>query len=418
MRKFFKKVILLLPFAIISQANAEDKIRIGIIAPLKGSYTVLGEDAVRGAQTALKEFKNDTTGKQVEFVIEPSNGLDNSAVAAAKRLIDKANVSIIIGPSSSQDGIAIRDYSKTVPEVVFINGISGSPETTRINTSENFFRFNTDNAQWSAGLGHFVFHDKKYKRVAIVAEDYPFNHAQVFGFEREFCPAGGEVASRVWVKSGQNNYDDIIAQLPQDIDAIYLGFNGTNALDFLRRYKASGGKAKPIGSSITADGVLLNASDDAKELLLGMPSASPQVDTWGSSDWQSFISAYRNNFSSNARFEFPSVFATGYYNATTAALTCIAQIPGNVDKEQIAFRDCLSGLTLNAPNGPFSLDENRQAIGNNYVAEIVEQDDGSLIKKLVRIREGVTQTLGLSEEDYAKLGSPNRESAFCQVKNN
>ena len=69
---------------------------------------------------------------------------------------------------SGSEGIAIRDYSKTRPDVTFINGISGAMETTYVTPSENFFRFNIDGAQWSAGLGEYVFNEKDYKYVATI----------------------------------------------------------------------------------------------------------------------------------------------------------------------------------------------------------------------------------------------------------
>ena len=66
-------------------------------------------------------------------------------------------------------------------------------ETTFVTPSENFFRFNMDGAQWSAGLGEYVFKEKGYKTVATIGEDYSFIYTQVFGFALEFCGAGGQI---------------------------------------------------------------------------------------------------------------------------------------------------------------------------------------------------------------------------------
>ena len=59
----------------------------------------------------------------------------------------------MVGPLSGGEGIAVKDYAKTQPNVTFINGGSGAQATTLVNPSENFFRFNTEGAQWMAGLG-------------------------------------------------------------------------------------------------------------------------------------------------------------------------------------------------------------------------------------------------------------------------
>lgn len=395
------------------QAAAEEPIKIGVLATLKGTYTVLGEDTVRGAKTALKQHGKNIAGKSVELVIEPVDTTPQSAIAAANKLLAKG-VDIIVGPLSSEQGKAIRDFSKTKLEATFLNGISGAVETTYVNPSENFFRFNTDNAQWSAGLGDYVFNQKNYKKIAVVADDYAFNYAQLFGFESEYCAAGGEVSKRHWVALGTQDYKDAIANIEPDVEAIYLGLSGSDAIRFAKQYKASGGTAKFIGSSITIDGALLNAPKEVKNLFVGMASSGPQADTWGDKKWQDYVKAYKDFFSPDQRFLGPSILATGYYNATSAALMCLQKIDGDLSSGHGKFRQCLSNIVLDAPNGPVKLDENRQAIANNYISEIVEQADGSLVKKLVGIRENVNQTHGLSKKAFEALGLPGRGQNVCE----
>ena len=62
----------------------------------------------------------------------------------------------------------MRDYAKTIPDKTVINGISGALETTWVDPSPNFFRFNLDGAQWGTGLGSYVVNKKGWKRVATV----------------------------------------------------------------------------------------------------------------------------------------------------------------------------------------------------------------------------------------------------------
>jgi len=291
-------------------------------------------------------------------------------------------VSIIIGPLSSDQGNAVKEFSKTKAQATFINGISGAVETTYVSPSENFYRFNSDNAQWSAGLGDYVFNQKAYKKIAIVADDYAFNYAQLFGFETEYCAAGGEVTKRHWLALGMKDYTDEIAKIDPDADAIYLGLSGSDAMRFAKQYKASGGTAKFIGSSITVDGALLNASEDIKASFIGMPSSGPQADTWGDEKWQNYVKAYKNSFPPEQRFLGPSILATGYYNATSSALMCLQKTNGDLSDGHSKFRQCLSSIVLDAPNGSVKLDENRQAIANNYVSEIVERLASARAKNL------------------------------------
>ena len=393
---------------------AADPVKVGVLATLEGTYTALGEDGVRGLKTALSEIKNQFGGREVELFIGPTDASPDSAVRAARKVVEQDGVDIVIGPLSGSEGIAIRDYSKTQPGVTFLNGISGAQETTYVEPSDNFFRFNMDGAQWSAGLGDYIYNEKGYRTIATVGEDYSFIYTQVFGLVTEFCGAGGEVTERLWVPLGTKDFGSIIAALPDDVDAIYLGLGGGDAVNFLNQYQQAGGDAELIGGTIMVDGTVLNSKGTAKEALIGTPSAGPQADTWDDPKWQAYVKSYQDTFEPEDRFPSPSLLATGYYNATHAVAQCMDETGGDLSDGHAGLRSCLSSLELAAPNGTITLDENRQAIGTNFVSEVVELDDGTLATKLVSMKEGVNQTLGISADAFAQIGLPSRESPVCK----
>ena len=391
-----------------------EPLKVGVLATLEGTYTALGEDGLRGMRTALAEADNLAGERKVELIIQSTDTSPDSALRGARKLVEQDGVDLVIGPLSGSEGIAIRDYSKTQPGVTFINGISGAMETTYVTPSENFFRFNMDGSQWSVGLGDYVYNEKGYKTVATVGEDYSFVYTQVFGFVTEFCAAGGEVTERLWVPLGTKDFGSIIAALPDDVDAIYLGLGGGDAVNFLNQYQQAGGEANLIGGTIMVDGTVLSSEGAAKEALIGVPSSGPQADTWDDPDWQAFIKSYQDTFAPEDRFPSPSLLATGYYNATNAMLQCVAAVDGDLSDGQAGFRDCLTNLSLDAPNGTITLDENRQAIGTNFVSEVVEQEDGTLATKMVAVVENVNQTLGIDSTGFAEIGLPSRDNPVCQ----
>ena len=395
-------------------AQAADSVKVGVLATLEGTYTVLGEDGVRGLKTALATLGDKAGGREIELIIQSTDASPDSAVRGARKLVEQDKVDIVIGPLSGSEGIAIRDYSKTQSQVTFINGVSGAQETTYVKPSDNFFRFNMDGAQWSAGLGDYVFNEKGYETVATVGEDYSFIYTQVFGFATEFCQAGGEITERLWVPLGTKDFGSIIAQLPDDVDAIYLGLGGGDAVNFLNQYQQAGGDANLIGGSIMVDGTVLSSKGDAKKALIGVPSSGPQADTWDDPKWQAYVKKYQDTFEPEDRFPSPSLLGTGYYNATTAMVQCMDEVKGDLSDGHKAFRGCLASLELDAPNGKITLGENRQAIGTNFVTEVVELDDGTLANKLVKIVPNVNQTLGIDSAAFAKIGLPARETPVCK----
>jgi ABC-type branched-subunit amino acid transport system substrate-binding protein len=400
--------------ALAASADAADKLRIGVTATLEGTYTVLGEDGMRGFEVALRKWGKKAGGKDLEIIVASTDATPDSAVRAVRKLVEQDKVDLVISPLSGSEGIAIRDYAHSQPQMTFMNAASGAQETTFVNPAPNFFRVNMDGAQWQAGLGSYVYKDKGYRKIATVGEDYSFVYTQVFGLVLEFCAAGGQVVDRQWVPLGTKDFASIIAALPDDVDAIYLGLGGADAVNFLNQYAQAGGNAKIIGGSIMVDQTVLSSKGRAKELLLGAVAASGQADTWDDPRWQAFVKAYQDAFPPDKRFASPSLLATNYYNSAAAVFTALDQIKGDLSDGHKKYREALQKLVLDAPNGKITLDKNRQAIGTNFVTEVVQDKDGNLVSKVVKVVENVNQTLGYPEDVFRKIGAPGRTVPECR----
>ena len=275
-------------------AHADDnKIKIGVTATLEGTYTILGVDGIAGLNAAEKKYGAKVGGKDLEFIIASTDATPDSAVRAVRKLIEQDHVQILLSPLSGDEGIAVKNFSRTHPELTFINAASGAQETTFPDPSPNFFRWNMDGAQWQVGLGDYAYNQKGYRKIATVGEDYSFVYTQVMGLVLDFCRFGGQVTSRQWVPLGTKDFASTIAALPDDVDAIYLGLGGADAVNFLNQYQQAGGKAHLLGGSIMVDQTVLSAKGDAKKAMIGTIAASGMADTWEDPRWQAFIKLYQ-----------------------------------------------------------------------------------------------------------------------------
>ena len=399
-------------------AQAQDKIKIGVLATLEGALTTLGEDAIRGMEIAMKQAGSKAGGKTIEVVTFPTNASPDSAIRGARKLVEQDKVDILVGPVSGSEGIAIRDYSKTQPQVTFLNGSSGALETTYVTPSPNFYRFNMDGSQWLSGLGSYIYNEKKWRKIVTLAEDYSFPYTQIFGFALEYCQLGGQIVERMWVPLGTKDFGSIIAKLPDDVDAIYLGLGGGDAVNFFNQYSQAGGKAKLIGGSILVDQTVLSSKGAAKRIAIGIPSAGPQADVWDNPKWQAWVKLYQDAYPPEKRFTSPSLSGTGYYNDFVALFTVLNKINGDLSDGHKKLREGLASLELDAPNGKIKLDSNRQAIGTNFITEVVELPNGDLVNKAVKIIPDVKQTLNFEPAAFAKLGLPSRTNPECKKSYN
>jgi branched-chain amino acid transport system substrate-binding protein len=379
-------------------------VKIGVLATLEGPFAAGGADGMRGAELAIRQRGGVVAGRKIEMVRASSNANPDVAVNAVRKLVEQDKVDLVVGPLSGGEGIAVKDYSKTQPNMTFINGGSGAQATTLQNPSPNFFRFNTEGAQWMVGLGKAAM-DKGYKRVMVIAEDYAFPYSQVQGFMSEFCRLGGKVPVKAWVPLGGKDYSSVIARIPKDVDALLVVLGGADAVNFLNQYEAAGGDKPMMGGSITVSQDVLNYRGKRRDSLVGTISAGPYADSFDGADWKAFVADYQKNYPVSAGgYPSPSLFALVYYTNMKATLDALEQVKGDLSGGQAKYREALSKLELKMPTGTVKLDSNRQAIGTTFVTEVVKDSKGDLTTRVLRKVDNVDQMLGMKREEF-QMGS-------------
>jgi branched-chain amino acid transport system substrate-binding protein len=391
-------------------AQQGQPVKIGLLATLEGPFAAGGADGMRGAELAVIQRGGVVAGRKIEVIKASSDAKPDVAVNATRKLVEQDKVEIMVGPLSGGEGIAIKDYSKTQPQVTFINGGSGAQATTLVNPSPNFFRFNTEGGQWMVGLGKAAI-DKGYKKVMIIAEDYAFPYSQVQGFMAEYCRLGGKVPEKAWVPLGGKDYSSVIAKIPKDVDALLVVLGGADAVNFLNQYESAGGDKPMLGGSITVSQDVLNYRGKRRDSLVGTLSAGPYADSYDGAAWKAFVADYQKNFPvSKGGYPSPSLFAYVYYVNMKAALDGLDAVKGDLSGGQAKYREALSKMVLKTPNGDVKLDANRQAIGTTFVTEVVKDSKGDLTTKVSRKVDNVEQTLGIPAAQF-KIGS--RDEPSC-----
>ena len=97
----------------------------------------------------------------------------------------------------------------------------------------------------------------------------------------------------------------------------------------------------------------------------------------------------------------PYILAVAYHNAMEAVLTALERVDGDLSEDQGRFRSALAALELEAPQGHIRLDENRRAVGPNYLHK-VETRKVDFGVTTFRSVPNVEQTFG----GYFKPGAP------------
>ena len=132
-------VLLALCALVPSPATAADTIKIGLMAPLTGSWASEGQEMKRNVEllAAEQNAKGGLLGKQIEVVVEDDGGDPRTASLAAQRLSTKGVVAVI-----GTYGSAVTEASQTILDEAGLIQIANGSTAVRLTEKglKNFLR--------------------------------------------------------------------------------------------------------------------------------------------------------------------------------------------------------------------------------------------------------------------------------------
>src|SRR5215471_7686622 len=79
-------------------AQAQDKLKIGLITTLSGPAAALGNQQRNGLQLALKTLGNKLGGREVELLVQDDELKPDVAVSKVKAFVERDKVDFVVGP--------------------------------------------------------------------------------------------------------------------------------------------------------------------------------------------------------------------------------------------------------------------------------------------------------------------------------
>jgi branched-chain amino acid transport system substrate-binding protein len=177
------------PFVI--PALADEPIKIGMVNPLTGVLSALAQSEADGAKYAEAEINKNggILGRPVQLLVEDSANDVGTGVQKTQKLIDRDQVSVIIGDVNS--GIAYAMSQVTNEKKVFhIVGGGHTDPITGTNCKWNVFRVcNTTSMDANAVTPELV---KRFgKKWFFITPDYAYGHTLQDAFIKALTKLGG-----------------------------------------------------------------------------------------------------------------------------------------------------------------------------------------------------------------------------------
>lgn len=337
-----------IPGAFLHAAGGKKPIKVGLISPLTGAWTVYGKAHSAGFILAVEEINaaGGVLGRPLEVVLGDSKTEPRIVVEQANRLIRQERVDFLAGTFSSAErnaaGPVVKSANKVLLYPTFYEGQEKEYYPGVCN--KNIFAFGPEPTQqvWP----HLEYMMNKFgKKFFMIGSDYAWPRVTNLVTKRKLLELGGEVVGEVYIPFNTPQYESVLREIrASKADIIFHSLTGSDTVNFRRQLGETGMKKDMV----------LWTVDDEEVVTTGLGpdvSAGDYVSfdyfmTIQNPNNIEFLKRFRKKYGQDALM---NTVGVAMYNAAYMAAMAIEK-KGEVSTE--ALRDGLGDLEFDkAPQG-------------------------------------------------------------------
>jgi branched-chain amino acid transport system substrate-binding protein len=371
-------------------------IKVGLIFPTSGNIAAAGTDMLHGWQLYWKVNGDTVAGRKIQSIHEDTAGDPTTALNKARKLVQQDGVKTLVGPLLASSGYAIADFLKATPDMIGLNPVASSDDLSQRKRVKNFIR--TGGWQSSSPMhpaGDWAY-QHGWRRIATLCQDYAFGYESCGGFINTFTDHGGKVVKKLYAPLGTSDYSSYLAQIPKDVDGVFVTLVGADSPRFIKAWKDLGfkGKVDLLTNETTIEQSTLRGirNDDP----VGLMSFGHYVEGRDAPGTKQFVDAYQKAYG-----ELPSYYSCATYTAAQWYAEALKQLKGDASDPK-KLLDTLNSIKLDdSCFGPMRLDEYGGTIENAYLRKVVKQGS-NLVNVPVKTYSDVGQFWHYSPESFLK----------------
>ncbi len=239
----FSIMIIACMFVIAPSSLAAKVLKIGIVDCYSGPASTYTNDVRDGFKLEVKKINaaGGILGRKIEVFTRDSKFKVDLGLSAAKELIYRENVDIMMGTINSALALAISNLCKK-EKVPFFVTFSKSAKITGAKGHRYVFSI-TENTAIAGKAAAAGLAKKPYKKYWIAGDDYEYGHAIADGVWSNLkkMQPGVELLGQSWWKVGEPDFTPYItAILSAKPDAVIIATGGRDNVPFLKAAKATG----------------------------------------------------------------------------------------------------------------------------------------------------------------------------------
>jgi branched-chain amino acid transport system substrate-binding protein len=351
-------------------AQNDAPVKVGLLSTLSGPGAGLGVDIRDGFQLAVKLSGGKFAGKSVDLIVADDQASPDVGRQTADRLVKRDKVDFMTGIVFSNVMLAVGAptfQSKTF----YISANAGPSQYAGEQCNPYFFSASYQNDNMHEAVGKVVT-DKGFKKVALIAPNYPAGKDAIAGFKRFFK---GEVASETYTALNQLDYGTELSKLrATKPDAVYIFLPGGMGINFIKQFVGAG-LSKDItlfGPGFSGDEDVIKAVGDP---MLGMFNTSQWGHDMDNAANKKFVAEFEKAYG-----RLPTLYAAQGFDAARLIEAAVRDSKGKLD-DKAAVRKALEAAKFDSVRGAFKFNSNHFPIQDYYLRVITKDAKGRVTNR-------------------------------------
>ena len=355
----------LLAAALVSgAANAQDTIKIGVIAAFSGQFADTAAQIENGIKLYMKQKGDKVAGKKIEIIRKDTGGPNpDVAKRLAQELVVRDKVDILAGFTLTPEALGAADVATEVKKLMMVMNAATSVITEK---SPYIVRSSLTLPQISVTAGNWLATKGGAKKAYTMVSDFgPGIDAETW-FQKGFKDAGGEILGSVRMPIANPDFSAFI-QRAKDLnpEAIFVFVPGgaqpaAIGKAFAER-QIDPKKVKIMSSGEPVDEQAIKAMG---EIAIDRLSAWHYDYNHKSKTNEAFVKAFNAEFKRN-----PDFFAVGGYDGMHLIYEGLKKTGGKADGDALVA--AIKGMKWDSPRGPAMIDPaTRDIVQNVYIRRV------------------------------------------------
>jgi branched-chain amino acid transport system substrate-binding protein len=358
--------------ALIGQAQAADKVKIGFLSTFSGPSAALAIDIRDGFNLFVQANGGKLGGVPVEITFGDDQQNPDTAKQLTEKLLKRDRVDFVTGIVFSNVMLAVAP-SIFESETFLVSANAGPTAYAGEGCNPWFFAASWQNDGLHEAAGKYV-NEKGFKNVVLVAPNYPAGKDALTGFKRFYK---GNVVDEIYPKLAQLDFSAELAQIrAAKPDALYIFLPGGMGVNFIKQYVAAGLNKQMVlvGPGFSADEDLIKA---VGEPMVGMFNTSQWAHDLDNAANKRFVAEFQKQYQ-----RMPTLYASQGYDAAQLLDAAIRDVKGKIEDKD-AVRKALQAANFKSVRGDFKLNVNHFPIQTYYLRQVVKEPNGRITNKLI-----------------------------------